>query len=668
MPYQKIILRPGVNVQATPLLNEASLSVSNLIRIKDGILQKLGGWQRLTDQALTGVCRGMLAWADLVATPYAAFGTDQRLEIYYGGSLYDITPIRKTDNLTAPMDSTMGSPTITVDDTTHEAVAGDTIHIITPAAIGGIVVQGYYVITSIIDADHYTFDAASNALSSESSGGTVAEYNVTMGSGVGTVTLVNHGLSVGGIWTENISLTVGGLTFSGDYIVQSVPDADTFTIDEVGAASSTDSAFENGGNVRIDYLLPSGLVSNGTVSGFGEGGFGLGPYGVGSSSATVVFLRQWSLGAWGQQLIANPTNLGIYVWDPSSGVTENPATLISAAPAFNTGMFIAMPQQQIISYGAEDANTGDQDPMLVRWCEISDYNDWTPSATNQAGSFRLPRGSRIVGGIQGPLYGLLWTDLGFWVMQYLGFPLVYGFNEIAVGCGLMAMRAMGILAGSVYWMSQNGFFVYGGGAVNPLPCAVWDIIFRNLNTFQVDKITCAVNSYFNEIAWHFPALNGNGENDTYVKYNAVDKVWDYGSITRTAWTDQSIFGPPMGVDGNSMIQQHETSTDADGIPLMASATTGWFKLADGLMYIFLERLIPDFILSSGTMVQITVYVTDYPDDNPSTFGPFNVTSSTEYIIIRARGRLAKLQISSADLGSFWRQGEILSSSAPAGRR
>ncbi len=252
-------------------------------------------------------------------------------------------------------------------------------------------------------------------------------------------------------------------------------------------------------------------------------------------------------------------------------------------------------------------------------------------------------------------------------MQYIGFPLVYGFNEIARGCGLIAMRAVGVLAGNTYWMSQNEFFVANGTTVQVLPCAVWDQVFRNLQTLQLDKITCAVNSYFNEISWYFPSLSGSGENDTYVKYNTVDQTWDYGSLARTAWFDQSVVGSPMGTDTSGLIQQHETSNDADGMAMLSSATTGWFKMSEGQLYMFIERMIGDFIYSGGNTMQVTVSVADYPDDSPETV-TFNVTSATEYNIIRLRGRFAKITIASSDLGSFWRLGELIYSSTQSGRR
>lgn len=668
MPYAPLTIRPGIQVEATPLLNESGWSFSQLIRFFGSFIQKLGGWQRLISQPLIGICRGMIAWADLTGVPYIMLGTNSNVEVYYNGQLYDVTPIRKTSNVANGLSTGIGTNVVTITDTANGATVGDTVDIVTYAAVGGLILQGYYTVRSIVDADNYTIHSPFNASSTVTLGGHTSLFTTTMSSGLVQVTLANHGFSSGQIYTVYVSTTVATLVIFGPYVVGTVIDANNFQITVTGSASSSTTGHENSDDVQYQYLISSGPVSASTAMGWGEGGYGTGPYGEGSTSSATTPLRQWSMLNWGQDWVGCPTNGAIYLWDPTLGEVNKPATLMSVnAPPQNTGIFLAMPQQQIVAFGSYDAINMYQDPMLIRWCDVGDFTDWTPTTINQAGSFRLPRGSKIVGGLQGPQFGILWTDLGVWQMQYISFPLVYGFNEIASGCGLIAMRAAGVLAGNVYWMSQNNFFVANGTTVQPLPCSVWDIIFRNLNTFQQDKITCATNSYFNEIAWYFPSLTGSGENDTYVKYNAVSQVWDYGSLARTAWFDQSVFGSPMGVDTSGLIQQHETSPDADGVSMLSSATTGWFKMSEGSLYMFLERLIGDFIYDGNATMQVTVETVNYPNDTPNSVS-FNVTSATEYNIIRLRGRLARVTISSSDLGSFWRLGNILTLASQSGRR
>lgn len=659
MSSNKIILRPGINTEATPLLNEGGWSYSNLIRFFQGFAQKLGGWAKYIGQALHGTCRGMFAWEDTTGQSYLACGTNNVLEVVFQNALYDITPQLSTQNLTDPFTTISGTHTLTVHDVAHGELAGDTINIITETAINGKLLIGYQDIASITDADNYVITTPS-LFTASVTGATTALYTTTNLSQIVTVTLTNHGRIAGQYYTVNVSTTVGGIVLLGAYLVATVIDANNFTFDAGAPSAGNHNGRENGGDIRIEYLIHAGLVSATVQGGYGVGPYGLGGFGIGTVATTTTPPRQWFFGNWGSFLISNYSpNGGIYVWDPSSGVTGNPATLIGTAPTANA-MFIAMPERQVVALGAAG------DPLLIKWSDVDDYTQWTPAITNQAGSYRLPRGSSIIGGLQAPQSGMIWTDLGVWLMQYIQPPLIYGFTEIGTGCGLISARAMGILGEEVHWMSHNNFFNYLGG-VNITPCTVWDKVFSNLNVSQFDKIVCAVNSSFSEISWLYPSASGTGEVDSYVKFNKLDKVWDYGNLVRTAWTDKSVIINPSGVDENGYIQQHEVSNDADGVAMNPSIQSGWFKISDGLEYIFIERLIPDFVLSTGATIIMTISTVDYPNDTPRTKS-FSITSDTEYVIARMRGRLASMKIESNDLGSFWRIGEQIYWSCPAGRR
>lgn len=670
MPWTPLIVQPGVQAVTTKLSGQGVWNTSNLIRYFQGNLQKLGGWVALTTQTVTGICRGILGFQGLDGTQYLALGTNERLEIYSNGSLYDITPIIKTSNVSTPFTTISATPSVNVADTANGVDVGDAINIVTMASVGGIILQGFYAVDAIVDPDNYTITASVDAASSVTGGLTMA-FTTTMSSSIVAVVLANHGLQVGDTITVNVSTVVGGLTLLGDYIVATTPDANDFTFDAGSSASSSASASENGGNVRIEYLLTPGAVSESNTAAFGLGPYGDGPYGVGSTTGAVQPLRQWAMAAWGEFLIASYTNGGIYVWMPAGGTTNNPAMLITLAPASNAWIFLAMPQRQIVALGCTDPDTMLQDPLLIRWCDVDDYTDWIGTSDNEAGSFRLPTGNRIVGGLQGPQQGLIWTDLSLWIMQYIQAPLIYGFTEVANSFGLIAARACGIVNNLVIWVMHNNFFVYDGTQARMLPCSVWDFFFRNYYITQQDKICMGVNTLFNEFFVFFPSATGDGEVDSYVKCNMenpAQPAWDYGLLARTAWTDLSTYENPIGVGADGLIYSHENGNNANGVAMDSWAETGWFRISDGLLYIFVERFIPDFILSENSQVQITVSIADYPGDTPRDYGPFLVTSETEYVIVRARGRLMSLRIESVDLGSFWRLGQSLYSGEAAGRR
>lgn len=670
MPLNKVTIRPGINRQFTPTLNMGGYSYSQFIRFKDGLAQKYGGWQKLLNTPVIGIARGCHAWADLSGNPYLAIGTDQRLEVYSYGQLYDITPIRATTNPSPNFDTTSGSATVHVHDVANDAAEGDWINITVQVSIGGLILYGLYQVQSIVGVDEYTITAASLATSTVSAGGAVPAFTSTNTSASISVALNNHGLSIGQEFPINVSTTIATVVLLGSYFVDSVTNANHFVFiaDTVANASTTVS--ENSGNTRIRYLLPSGYDTAVTLSGYGIGDYGAGDYGLADDTGGYTTIRQWYLDNWGENLQGNPTNGTLYQWIPPD--TSIPATAISGAPTMMTASFVSMPAQIAVALGAETGGT--QDPNLVRWSDVGDNTDWVATTVNQAGSFRIPTGSHIVGGMVVGQSALIWTDVDAWSMTYQGYPFVFSFNKIAPDCELIAGHAMAVVGNDVYWMSQHGFFRYGGGGVQKIPCTIWDLIYNNLNLVQKDKIFAASNRLFGEWTIYYCSQNSD-EIDSYAKLNIDNNlVWDYGTLSsasfvRTTWADASVIDHPVGVDGSGYLQQHEVSPDADGMPMNEYIQTGYFDISDGTLYVFIERCIPDFVWTgSNPSILMYVYVTDYPGSDPATYGPYTITSTTKYIIVRARGRQASVKFQGTGIGTWWRMGAIRYLSAPSGRR
>jgi hypothetical protein len=438
------------------------------------------------------------------------------------------------------------------------------------------------------------------------------------------------------------------VNLTGNYVVQKVIDASHFTILVPIAATSPASQTLNNGTAVFVY---NGVAST-------------------PPSATPIGTGDWTLDNFGENLVACPSSTTeffdgvayqpIYMWNPEQQPT---ASVIPQAPPVNDGVFVAMPQRQIVAWGS--TATGVQDPLLINWSDVNNPYQWIPLVTNQAGSDRIPKGSRIVGCLQGPQQALVWTDIDLWSMQYIGPPLVYSFNEIGTGCGLIGRKAACSLNGIYYWMGPSQFYSLSGEGVQPILCPVWDVIFQNLDTGNLQKIRAAVNSRFGEVSWFYPSANGGtGEVDSYVKYNAYLNVWDYGTLGRTAWVDQSVLGPPIGADPTSLLlYQHETSNDADGAAMLPFFQTGYYTLSEGDFKTFIDLIWPDMnwgLYDDGptATVLITFYCVDYPGDTPTLFGPYSVTQATKFFNTRLRARLVSVRISSTDVGTWWRIGAL----------
>lgn len=671
MPFKTLKLQPGVDVQESPFLNMLQLTASNLIRFYAGLVQKLGGWQQLTTNLFIGTCRGLHGWADIVGNAYLAVGTEQRLAVLTGGTLYDITPLAATDNPAVAFSTSIGSPSVEILDAGYSPNVGDWINLLTQVSVGGIVVFGYYPVATVIDATHYTITAASPATANVTAGGAVPSYTTANGFATVTVTLDNHGFVVGSIYDAAVPTTVATVLISGLYSVTS-PTTNTFVITASTPANANTTASENGGNARIEYLLPNGFAVNTGLTGYGSGLYGGGLYGGSSGGTAIAPLRQWSLDHFGQDLIASPTNGTIYYWQPP---TIQPATMVPNAPLKNISVFV-MPQIEIIvALGAEIGGT--QEPLLVRWCDAGDFTDWTASATNQAGSYQISTGSRLVGGLAVGLGALLWTDTDLWSMTYQGLPFVFGFNRIAAACGLISMRSAGISGTFVMWLSTRGFFTYSlGGGVTPVECSVWDFINNNIDTTQLDQVHCAVNALFNEMAWHFPILSTSPIYSAatpmgYVKVNYVEHlIWDYGispQYQRTAWVGRSPVGNPVGSDFNGLLQQHEIGYDANGVGMQWSWQTGYFDLAEGEEFVFADLLMPDCTTIGNPTISYTILATPWQGQAPNTYGPYMATTTTDFIPFRARARYLAINASGSDLGTFNRLGALRYRFAQDGR-
>ena len=583
--------------------------------------------------------------------------------------------------------ATTGAQTVpgTVDSGGSNITAYDAVFIPAHISVGGLILFGVY---PCIAASSTTYQIAATdtlgdpalATANVSNAGDVAVFDSTSGVSIITVTLADHGYAVGDTYPVLIATAVGSATLEGNYTVLTVPTVDTFTIQAPQDPETTETESINGGDARYVYYISYGPLPPG--GGYSTGGYSVGGYSTGTTpSAAVGFpitADDWSLDNWGEILIASPDGAPtqtvdadpggpIFQWGPATGVQN--AQIIPQAPITNHSVFLAMPQRQIVALAS--TFTGVQDHLLIRWCDLNNFNSWIATPVNQAGSYRLTKGSRIIGGAQGPQQGLLWTDLALWAMQYVNLPDVYNFNELATGCGLIAKKAFGFLNNVTFWMGPSQFYIYSDG-VRDLPCTVWDFVFQQLATANVDKIRCAPNSQFNEISWFFPTTAGGGEIDAYVKYSAGTSSWDYGYLSRTAWINQSVLGPPIGGAPTGLVFQHETSPNADGQPLAASFQTGYFTLQDGDLLSFIDQVWPDFKWgyyngAQNASLLMTFYVADYPSQTPRVHGPYTLTQATQYITPRLRGRLVSIKFESNDVDTFWRIGAPRYRITPAGK-
>jgi hypothetical protein len=651
MALVPIKLRPGISTQPTPLLNESGWSKSQNIRWKDGLPEKGGGYDQFT-QVLSGagVPLALQAWTSLADISILAIACSNRLDVFIGEAVYDITPITNPVIVPLSLTTTTGSATVTINNLGTPGV-GFWLEVHAPVSAGGIVLFGAYQV-SAVSGLNVSIIAPIQATSSVTAGGVVRQFTTVAGSAIVSVALPAHGLFTGQVASVPQAVSVGGLTLQGNYLAN-VIDANHYEITASQPATSSATVAENANDISVVFINPP----------FGSQG------NLYSSAATMA--------NWGEFLMFCPQGGPVFVWMPAMG----PSTLaapIATAPQSNNTIIVATQEEQLFCLGSVNAATGLFDPMLINWSDVADYTDFIPTVTNQAGDFRLVTGSRIVGGLALAGGNIIWTDLCAYWAQYLGSPLVWGFQPIGLNFGLVGPHAFGTLGANVFWMTQRQFvFVSPGASPQIMACAVWDLVFKNMDLANLSNVVCETNSFYNEVSWEVPQADGTVTRAT-IQIDAG--LWSYtvlpnnsDDVPRRAWIDQSVFGAPLAADAIGVIWQHETGKNAGTMPLAWSITSGIIMIAEGDQITFFREVKPDFKFGENGpgpgVVQCKIYVYQNPQDPPTVKGPFYITDATRSIPgARGRGRGIQFEFSGNDLDSWIRGGLVEYRGSADGRR
>lgn len=636
MPLKKIPLPPGFDKNDTASQAEGRWIDGDNVRFQYGSPEKIGGWQQINSSILVGSARDIHSWFDLTGRRYVVIGTNKVLYILFDEVFYDITPLRTA-------------------------------------------------ITSC------TFDT-------------------TNLSDIVTVNKVAHGLEVGDLFTFTSVTPPTGFTgtdfTTNTFQVITVPTADTFTITMAVTSSGTASA---SGSASVNPYVIVGPLAATLGYGWGAGTWGLDTWNTSRSvSNTTIESGSWSLDNFGELLIATIKNGQTFKWDPNAGTGVNTrATIVSGNPTASVLTRVSDRDRHLIHFGTETAigSPGTQDPMFIRFSDQEDIEVYEPTSTNTAGTFRLDNGSRIIAAVKGKDYMLILTDEAAYTMQFVGPPFTFSIRQVGSNCGCIGQHAAVFVDGAVYWMGDSGNFFVFDGTVKTLPSSVEGFVFTTtgdslgLNFTNGESVFAGHNSLFTEINWFYPQETST-EINRVVTYNYELKTWTTGSLARTTYEDAHVLEYPSATkfvstltpntpvvngitNGGSYVFAHEvgvnevinlSSTNTTSIIIPAFIKSGDFDLdqdGDGEFFIKVRRFIPDFKYIDGN-AKVTLFFKAYPADVTSalgqtTVGPFTVSSTTDKIDTRARGRLAAIKIENDALNTNWRYGIFRVDIQPDGR-
>jgi hypothetical protein len=487
MPLQKLQFKPGLNRDQTNYTNEGGWYECDKIRFRSGYPQKIGGWLRYGLFTVAGICRQVFNWITTASDNYLALGTSKKLYIESGQILYDITPIRQT----------------------------------------------------------FVSPATNNC------------FTTVNGSKVVTVAITSHGATDGDYVTfSGVVGPIGGIPaseFNAEFIVDQIT-ANSFTINLTTAATSSTSG--GGTGITAAFQISIGNDNSAYGNGWGAGTWGTVGWGLGSATPVVILQRDWFLQNFDNDLVANIRNGTIYYWQYASGVLVRATPLAtttidgvapSDVPTQAMQVLVSQNDKHLICFGATPFGGGAFDPLLIRWASQDQPNNWTPQVTNSAGFLRVSRGSAIVCAVATRQEILVFTEGTLSSLQFLGTTDVFGLQELSDNISILSPRSVATVNNTAYWFGHDKFYAYGG-RVETLPCTIRNHIFQNLNYEQADQIVCGTNEGWNEIWWFYPTADSQ-VNNAYAIYNHLEKIWYYGTIDRTAWSDSSLREYPQAVTG-----------------------------------------------------------------------------------------------------------------------
>ena len=176
MTLQKLIFPPGVFRDQTRGSGEGRWFDCDKIRFRAGLPQKIGGWQRFSEDTADGQIRFLFNFISLDENNYLAIGSSQRFYIEEGGEFNNVTPLRKTSSLGSNPITTgsAGSGEITVTDTGHGAVFNDFVTLAGATATDGVTaaqINTTHQITEIVSDNAYKVETAGSASSGSTAGG-----------------------------------------------------------------------------------------------------------------------------------------------------------------------------------------------------------------------------------------------------------------------------------------------------------------------------------------------------------------------------------------------------------------------------------------------------------------------------------------------------------------
>ena len=711
MPMTALKFRPGIISDITSYSNEGGFVDGDKVRFRFGFPEKFGGWEKYSTNTYLGSARRLHNWVALDGSDFMGIGTHLKYYIEEGQTFNDITPIRQTTGAgDVTFAATNGSTTITVTDPAHGANEKDFVTFSGAASLGGTitatVLNAEFQIASLISSNSYTITSSVAANSSDTGNGggsVIGAYQINVGldvtvGGTGWGAGQWSGTTSGALATQLAEALDASETAIDVDSATGITAGDLILIDEelitVGTISSNTLGTGGGPSTRGASGTDAATHADNTLVRLATGNADSSNDFVGWGNAASVTvpgaqIRLWSHDNFGEDIIINPRDGGIFYWDKTNGLGNRAVELSATStysgetsvPTIAKQVLVSDQDRHVIVFGCDGlgANSsatqgnGIQDPLLIRFSSQENPVDFFPTATNTAGDLRLGGGSTFVQAVETKQQILVFTNKTLHAMKFIGPPFTFGLQELSKNITIMSPFSAVAVEDAVYWMGVDTFYIYSGGQTIQLPCTVKDKVFLDFNFSERDKVHVGVNSEFGEILWFYPSSSANNNTNTqidkYVAYNYLDKVWYYGTLARDAWIDRGIRNLPQAT-GNQYLYNHEVGFDDDGTAMTSFVESSAIDIGDGDKFVSLRQVIPDVTFNGSTSTNPSVSFTVKTRNNPGVAprddqstsktatreSPSTVEQFTEKLDYRLRGRSFALKVESTTLGTKYKLG------------
>ena len=642
MALHKVEIPSGINRESTEYSVGNRWYDCDNVRFRGGVAESINGWDRDLGYVLNGVGRACFSSRDYSGNQYQFVGTNWKMYVVVGANAFDITPLDIVETVTSPFSFLAQSPFIKVHIPDHGLLVNDWVN---------------FVSIGIVDP----LDGVSGRFTS---------------------TLMTQ---VRGFQVTELGANAEALSHFYIYIVDEVDDQPVTAI-------ATKELPDVGGEVEFRKRAVSGVNAEVTGAGWGAGIWGgyLVPPGpergwgssAGSNENVVIDqVRRVYIDNYGEDIMFANSGGPIYYWDTSNNTVNGvpgssgvfglvdvakaiSSTEISGAsnpPTTVDSFLISKRDGSCVAFGCNDLGTLNQNSLLVRWSDQNNPFDWTPTPTNTSGGQVLRVGSRIVGGVSTKDEVVVFTDAALYSMRFVGPPNIFSFSLISHNVEILSHKCAADAASSVFFMGNDGFYVYSGGGLRNLECPVSKYIFDDINMDQAIKSFAAVDSRYSEIMWFYPSKSGVSEGsfepNRFVCFNYESKFWTIGTMdmsaisyagsmqvdtnNRTAWRDatntdypmssylyefnqepgQDFIGRDYPIVEKTIVMKHNIGTTAYGKPIVSYVESGDVEISEGDDLSFYSQIIPDLMMfnaSGESAVTITIDGKYYPGDAAST--------------------------------------------------